>query len=998
MRRFHYLMCALLALAWTAPLALAAQQPTTTVRGRITDQSTQQPISGASVAVAGRSALTQADGRFTITGVPVGPATVTARMVGYAQATQPVNITEGEPTVVDLGLTAQAINLSEIVVTGYGETRAGNITGAVSQMTPEEFNQGRIINPAELIASKAPGVLVVDNNEPGGGLSIRIRGATSVTAQNDPLYVIDGMPVGTGAGGGLSVQGRDPLNAINPDDIESITVLRDASSAAIYGANAANGVVLITTKHGRRGAPQVEYTGTFSGSVIDRTPDMLNAAQFRTAVQTYAPGNVAQLGTASTDWFDQVTQTGFGQDHNFVVSGASETSNWRLSAGYLDQAGIVIGTTTKRTSVGLAYGQKLWDDRFDLRANVKIAVADYAFTPGGVVGNAAQMGPTQPVVDPASPTGYFEWTGGIQSPDNPVAILALGQDRGKNLRTIGNVRGEYSVPFLRGLKLNANLGYDLSRADRETFSPSVMHNQQKNGLFGEFFRNNEEQTNSVFETYANYTAPLQAIPGNIDVTAGYSYQQEHGEYPSLYQNDLTTDLLGPNGDPAAGFVRPDLFVEDFKLISFFGRLNYNLNDKYIASISLRRDGSSRFGPDNAWGNFPALSLAWRISQESFLSNVGWLSDLKLRAARATTGNQAFGNYLWAATYSLGDGAATAQFGNEFVTTIRPTGVDPNIRWEETKTTNLGADFSLWDNRISGTIDWYSKQTDRLIFRIPAPAGSLSSAVTTNIGSMSNKGYELGLNTRVRNGVGSRLGWNFTLTASHNTNELTSINPYAGSAQAQQILTGGIAGGVGSTIQVLIPGQPINSFFVYEQRYDATTGKPVNSPDPLLKYVDQNNDGVINVDDRRAFHDPAPKWIFGMSNYLTAGRFDMNFVLRAYQGNYVYNNVASSSGAYSEVNRGSPYNLHASVLETGFTTQELLSDYYVEDASFLRLDNITLGYSTAYRGQPVRMFGTLQNAFTLTGYNGVDPTSGINGIDNNRYPRARTFTAGLSLKF
>mgnify|MGYP003576770733 CR=1 FL=1 len=995
MRRLHQFMCAILAVAWTAPLY--AQQATSTVRGRITDNSTQQPILGATVAVAGKSALTQQDGRFAITGVPIGPASVTVRMVGYAQATQPVIVNEGEAAVVDLALAPQAINLSEIVVTGYGETRAGNITGAVSNLTPDEFNSGRIINPAELIAAKAPGVLVVDNNEPGGGLAIRIRGATSVSAQNDPLYVIDGMPVGTGAGGGLSVQGRDPLNAINPDDIESITILRDASSAAIYGANAANGVVLIQTKRGHRGSPQVEYTGTFSGSMIDRTPDMLNASQFRTAVQTYAPGNVAQLGTANTDWFKQVTQTGVGQDHNVVFSGVGEQNNWRLSLGYLDQDGIVIGTTTKRLSGGLSYGQRFLDDRLNLRGNVKIAQANYDFTPGGVLSNAAQMGPTQPIMDPTSTTGYYEWTGGIQSPDNPVAILSLGHDKGSNLRSIGNVQTEYRLPFLEGLKFNVNLGYDLARADRETFSPSTMHAQQKNGLNGEFWRQNDEQSNTVFETYLNYAAPLQSIPGNIDVTAGYSYQKEHGEYPSLYERDLETNLLGPNGVPPAATVLPDLFVEDYKLISFFGRLNYNVNDKYIASFSLRRDGSSRFGPDNAWGNFPALSVAWRISQESFLSNVGWLDDLKLRASRATTGNQAFGNYLWAATYSLGDAASTAQFGPDYITTLRPTGVDPNIKWEETRTSNVGADFSILNQRFSGTVDLYRKDTDRLIFRVPAPAGSLSSAITTNIGSMKNTGFEIGLNTRVRDGVGNRLGWNFTLNASHNNNELTSINPYAGSAQAQQILTGGIAGGVGSTIQVLIPGQPVNSFFVYEQRYDAS-GKPIYNADPLQMYVDQNNDGVINVDDRRPFHDPAPKWIFGMSNYLTAGRFDMNFVLRAYTGNYVYNNIASSTGAYSEVNRGSPYNLHASVLETGFQTQQLLSDYYVESASFFRMDNISLGYSTAYRGQPVRFFGTMQNAFTLTGYNGVDPTSGINGIDNNRYPRARTFTAGLSLKF
>lgn len=996
MRRLRFIIGVLLALLWIAPLR--AQEPSGTIRGRVVDDATQQALSGVTVTVGSRSALTQADGRYLIPGVPAGTYTLRTRMIGYAQATREITVAAGETLDVDLGLTGQAVGLSEIVVIGYGEQRAGNITGAVTQLTPEDFNTGRIINPAELIANKAPGVQVVDNNEPGGGLAIRIRGATSVTAQNDPLYVIDGLPVGTGAGGGLSVQGRDPLNTINPDDIESITVLRDASSAAIYGANAANGVVLIQTKRGRRAAHQFEYTGTFSGSIIDRRPEMLNAQQFRTAVMTYGDTSQQnQLLNANTDWFDLVTQTGVGQDHNLVVSGAGETMNWRLSIGHLKQEGIVLGTTTKRTSFGLAYGQRLLGDRLDLQANLKFARAVYDFTPGGVLSNAAQMGPTQPVTDPTSTTGYYEWSGGIQSPDNPVAILALGRDRGANLRSIGNVRAAYSVPFLQGLRLNLNLGYDLSRADRETFSPSIMHAQQRSGFNGEFFRNNDEQVNSVLETYVQYTAPVLVLPGNVDVTAGYSYQQEHGDYPSLYARDLTTDLLGTDGVPGANTVQPRLFVEDYKLISFFGRLNYNLADRYIASLSVRRDGSSRFGPDNAWGSFPAFSLAWRVSQEPFLRSVGWLTDLKLRASRATTGNQAFGNYLWAATYAIGDAQSRAQFGNEFITTIRPTGVDPNIGWEETRTTNIGLDFGVFGQRVSGAIDWYNKKTTDLIFRIPAPAGSLSSAVTTNIGSMSNKGFELSLNTQMLERRGRRLGWNVSLTASRNTNKLTSINPYAGSAQAQQILTGNIAGGVGSTIQVLIPGQPINSFFVYEHKYDAS-GKPIYSTDPLQMYVDQNNDGIINVDDRRPFHDPAPKWIFGMSNYMTFDRFDFSFVLRAYTGNYVYNNVASSQGTYSEVTRGSPYNLHASVLETGFETQELLSDYYVEDASLLRMDNLTIGYGLTYRGQPVRIFGTIQNAFTLTGYSGVDPTSGLNGIDNNRYPRARTFTGGLAVRF
>ncbi|PYO92623.1 MAG: SusC/RagA family TonB-linked outer membrane protein [Gemmatimonadetes bacterium] len=997
MHRFNNLMCALLtgAIAWTAPLT--AQQSTGTIRGRIIDNSTQQPIAGVLVTVGARNARTEADGRYTLTEVPAGSDLVHARLIGYAAASQPVMVAGGETVVLDLTMNQQAVGLSAVVVTGYGAQRAGDITGAVSQVSDSQFNPGRVISPAMLIQNKVPGVQVVDNNEPGGGLAIRIRGATSVTADNEPLYVVDGLPVGTGAGGGLSVSGRDPLNTINPSEIESITILRDASSAAIYGANAANGVVLIETKRGHRGSPQFEYTGSISGSVIDRVPDMLNAQQFRNAVQTYAPVNVPQLGNANTNWFDQVSQTGMGADHNLVVSGAGDAMNWRMSLGYTKQEGVIIGTTTQRTTLGLNYGQRLFNDRFDLSANIKFARANYKFTPGAVVGNAAQMGPTQPIMDTASTTGFYEWSGGIQSPDNPVAILALGTDEGTNVRSIGNVHGQYSVPFLEGLKINLNLGYDGSRADRESFSPSVMHSEQKSGYNGEFSRNNDQQTNQTLETYLNYTPTIGAIPGAFDLTGGYSYQKEHGEYPAIYERNLSTDLLGVNGIPSAGTVQNRLFIEDYKLISFFGRLNYNYQDRYLASVSLRRDGSSRFGPDNAWGNFPAFSVAWRISQESFLRNVGWLSELKLRAARATTGNQAFGNYLWAATYTLGDAQTQAQFGNEFVSTLRPTGVDPNIRWEETRTTNGGFDFGLFGQRFTGSVDWYSKNTDRLIFRIPAPAGSLSSAITTNIGSMSNTGFELSLNSRILEGSGSHLKWSVSFNASHNTNQLTTINPYQGNAQAQQILTGGIAGGVGSTIQVLIPGEPVNSFFVYQQKYDAS-GKPIYDTDPLKMYVDRNGDGIINVDDRRPFHDPAPKWIFGMSNYLTAGHFDLSFVLRAYTGNYVYNNVASSQGAYSEVTRGSPYNLHASVLKTGFQTQQLLSDYYVEDASFLRMDNIAVGYAFNYQRQPLRVFGAVQNAFTLTGYSGVDPTSGLNGIDNNRYPRARTFSAGLAIQF
>ena len=1004
MRPIHCLMCALLALAWTAPLP--AQQPTGTIRGRITDNSTQQPIAGVLVSVGNRSARTQPDGRYTITGVPAGSDLVHARLIGYTAVNHPVMVTGGDTVSVDLALDAQALNLSAIVVTGYGEQRLGAVTGAVSSVSDSQFNTGRIISPAQLIGSKAPGVQVIENtNEPGGGTSIRIRGTTSVSAASDPLYVIDGMPMGTGAGGGLTV-GRDPLNSINPADIENITVLRDASAAAIYGSNAANGVVLITTKRGQSGL-HVEYTGNMSASSVDRLPDMLNATDFRAAVQQHGTsGQKSQLGNTTTDWFGQVIRTGRGQEHNLSLSNATEASNWRLSMGYLDQDGILLGTTLQRATLGANYEQHLFDDRLRLRSNARASRQHDVFTPGGVLSNAAQMGPTQPVYDSTSATGYYNWPGAtLTSADNPLEIAALAQDRATTYRATGNVRGEYELPWVSNLRLNVNLGFDVTAASRDQFRPNNVHDQYKGtAQFGFQNRSNPSQQNGVFETYLNYAAPLQIAAGTIDLTGGYSYQTEHGEYPYFQATYLPSSasidriILVPDSSQ----VTNTLFIEDYKLISFFGRANYNLNDRYLAAVTLRRDGSSRFGPDNAWATFPSVALAWRLSDESFLSgNRSWLSDLKLRYSWAKTGNQAFGNYLWSSTYTFSTETACPQFGSQFVCTIRPSAVDRNIKWETTRSNNLGLDFGLWNQRLTGSFDYYVKNTDDLIFDVPVcGACNLSNHVTTNIGSMKNNGVELGLNYRVAEGPHRGLGWNVSFNVSHNTNELTRINPYADTLTPTRIPTGGISGGVGNTVQIFEPGAPVNSFFLCRQAYD-NAGKPIENTYYTLKQNaagDSTTTGCSTDRDARAFHDPMPKWILGFSNYMTYSGWDLSFTLRAHLGNYVYNNVASNQGTYQAITaNASPRNMHRSVLETGFTQENVLSDYYVEDASFLRLDNITLGFNTQLGGQAFRFFATGQNLLTITGYSGVDPTAGINGIDNNIYPRARTFVTGVTLQ-
>jgi iron complex outermembrane receptor protein len=989
MKRVRCLLGAILAVLWVAPLG--AQQPTGTIRGRISDAGTQQPISGVHVTFGTRGVVSQPDGRFVIAGVPAGTDSLRARIIGYAAAAQLVALAGGDTVTVDFAMTAQAVALSELVVVGYGEQRAGNIPGAVKQVTSAEFNTGRIVTPQQLIQSKVAGVQVVDNNEPGGGIAIRIRGATSINASSEPLFVVDGIPVATGSGGGLSA-GRDALNFLNPNDIESMTVLKDASAAAIYGANSANGVVLITTKTGR-GRPQIEYSGSASASSVTRLPNMLDAAQFRAAVQQYAPQNFAQLGTANTDWFSLVDRTGIGQQHDFAVTGSGQSNNYRLSLGYLNQDGIIKGTTAERVSLGFNYQQRLLDDRLNVRTSLKGSRAFDQFTPGGVLSNAAQMGPSQPVLDPASPTGFYNWPGNtLQSADNPVEILNLAKAQGTTFRSVGNLQADYSLPFLQGLSANINIGYDVTKVTQETFNARALHSQLKTGQGGFDYQTQPSQLNTGMDTYLRYAAPIRGVPGTFDLTAGYSYSQSHAEYPSLTLTGLSTDLLNTNGIPTAQNVSPFLSIEESKLISFFGRINYNLNDRWIAAVSLRRDGSSRFGPNNAWGTFPSAALAWRISAEPFMRNITALSDLKLRASWAKTGNQAFSNYQQFSTYLVGNSQAQVQFGNFFVNTIRPSAVDPNIKWEATNSFNIGIDYGFSNQRFSGAIDWYSKKTSDLIFTVPIAAGTnFSNFLTTNIGSMKNNGIELSLSALLLNPGSTGLHWTADFNAAHHTNELTSINPVAGGAQ--QILVGGVAGGVGTTIQVLRPGVPINSFFTCRQQYQ--NGKPVENT-----YLDASGavvTGCLNTN-RRASHDPEPKWILGHSSYLTYGKFDFGFTLRAYLGNYVYNNVASNLGTYQELNRASPYNLHASVLETGFTSPQYLSDYYVEDASFLRMDNMTLGYSFAYRGQQLRVYGSMQNVFTMTGYSGVDPTAGLIGIDNNIYPRSRTFTGGLSVRF
>ena len=986
---------ALLAVAWAGPLQ--AQQATGTVRGRVVDEA-QQPLARVAVAVAGRGAITNADGRFFITGVPAGADTLRARMLGYAPVVREVTVVAGYPVVVDFAMTAQAVTLSEVVVTGYGEQTAGDITGAVTHLSGDEFNPGRITAPAQLLQGKVAGVQVVDNNEPGGGTSIRIRGSTSVNASSDPLYVIDGMPLGTGAGGGLSA-GRDPLNFLNPNDIESITVLKDASAAAIYGANAANGVVLITTKSGSAGGrtgTQLEYSTSGSSSSVTRLPSVLTPSQFLAAVQAQAPTRVASLGSANTNWLNAITRTSYGQEHNLSLTGAGQSTFYRFSLGYQNQDGIVRGTTTERLSLGLNLDQHLLDNHLDIKANLKGSRANDRFS-GGVLGEATGMAPTQPILDATDPSGYWNWHSTNAGTYNPMEELAFATNQGTTWRSVGNLQADYHFPFFEALSANLNFGYDVAKAGNQSFYPSTLASQMLQG-HGSLYLSNNTQLTQLLEGYLNYAAPLVYLPGSIDLTAGYSYTQSSSDFNSFAQTAVNSNFLGIYGNPGGTVPATNsVYHSDYKLISFFGRANYNYNDRYLASFSVRRDGSSRFGPGNQWGIFPAVSGAWRLSQESFMRGITALSDLKLRVSWAKTGNQAFGDYLQYPTYSLGDAAAQYYLGNMgYVTTIRPSAVDKNIHWETTASTNVGLDYGFLNQRFSGAIDWYTKKTTDLIFTVPAPAGStFSNYVTTNVGSMQNQGIEASLSARILQGRGGDLTWTADFTASHNSNKLLSIT----SGGDVTLINFGpiISGGVGSQVEVLIPGQPINAFYVYQQKY--ANGKPVYDANPLNMYVDLNGDGVINNSDKRPYHSPWPSLELGHTSSFTYHNFDASFTLRAQLGAYVYNNVSSSNGSYANITgSATPSNMSTSVLTTNFLYPQYWSDYYVESANFLRMDNITVGYTWHMSGRPWRAYLTVQNAFTITGYTGVDPTAGYSGIDNNIYPRSRTVTGGLSVRF
>jgi iron complex outermembrane receptor protein len=793
------------------------------------------------------------------------------------------------------------------------------------------------------------------------------------------------------------------LNFLNPDDIASMTILKDASAAAIYGSRGANGVVLITTKKGRSGEPTISYRaeGTIS-TVIDRN-QVLDAEAFRNVVTFAAPSRLETLGNTTTDWFDQITREAYGTQHNLSVSGGGETNEYRLSAGYQQLEGVVRGSEVERITVNLNLTQRMFDDKLTVAASLKGANSNNSFDPG-VVGAALLFDPTQPILNPDQPEfgGYFEY-GVTLAPRNPVSATEQVTNTGRTYRGIGSLDLEYDFDdLLPGLTYKAVLGFDANSGRRNRFSPSTFTNLATDGISGEFTINNTLRTSKLFDTYFTYEREFGTQRASLQV--GYSYQDFNTEAPGVTGRDLSSDALGVADPSAAGEV--DLYneVRENRLISFFGRLNYNIDERYLLTASLRRDGSTRFGPENRWGLFPSAALAWRILEEDFAGGLAnTFSDLKLRVGYGVTGNQEIDDYRYLALYQQSNPRALYPFGSNYLSTQRPDAYDSGLKWEETASLNVGVDFGFFNNRLSGILEYYQKTTNDLLFEVNVPAGTnLSDRVLTNIGSLENEGVEFTLNGIVYDN--DDFGLDLTGNIAFNRGEITQL---AGPGSAD-IQTGGIAGGVGTTVQLQRVGEAPSSFYLYRQKY-GEDGRPLvdgvdHNEDGVTNeldiYEDVNGDGQLNTQDLVINEQPAPDVLLGLTANGRYQDFTFSFTFRGAVGNYIYNNNASNAGYLSFVDIGPNYlnNLHQSAVYTRFETARPLSDYYLEDASFLRLDNLTFGYNFGNIGGDrlnLRLYATAQNLVTFTNYSGVDPENN-GGIDNAPFPRARTFTFGARL--
>ena len=966
-------------------LQLLAQ--TRTIKGEVTDAQNGEALIGATVMVEGEKGgtVTDFDGNFSLQ-VSSSAKKIKVSYIGYIDKV--LSISDN----MKVKLESDSKALADVVVIGYGTARKSDLTGSVATVKSKDFNKGLVSSPEQLINGKVSGVQIMSNSgSASAGSTIRVRGGASLNASNDPLIVLDGVPLEQG---GISGNSSNFLSMINPSDIESMTVLKDASSTAIYGSRASNGVIIITTKKGQQGAVKVNFNTTNSLQTRAQMVDMLSRDEFVNVINQFGDANQKSLlGTANTDWNDEVYRTAFGTDNNLSVSGSID--KWlpfRVSVGYYNQSGLVRKDNVERWTGNVVLTPSFFQDHLKLTINAKGTLNNNSFNNGGAVWAAATFNPTIPVYSGNDKYGGYNEAldadgvpvnAGVR---NPRGLVDLYDSKSKVSRFIGSMDVDYKVHFLPDLKLHATVGADYAKGDGTIYVPAYAaqsYNKDESLGGSDYKYGPQKNENRLLTLYANYAKYFEDIKSNVDLTAGYDYQYWKSTTPLYYTKS------------AAGTNLSTVKASDYRhvMLSYYGRINYSFDGKYLLTATVRRDASSRFSKDTRWGTFPSVALGWTLTEEPWLKNQKVLSNLKLRASYGVTGQQeGIGNYNYLPVYTYSVTGAEAFINGQYINTYRPEAYVSDLKWETTTSWNFGLDFGFLDGRIGGAIDFYTRKTKDLLASVPTAAGTnFSKTILTNVGNVDSKGIEVSLNaTPIQT---KDWEWNLSYNFTWQNMKGKNLSLIKGGSQTNVKVGPSIDA---YQFQVLSEGYEPYMFYVYHQLYDSKTGKPIEGA-----YADLNNDGEINESDLYRYHSPAPKYIMGLSTSLRYKQLTLGMSFRANIDNYVYNGMGMSTGAFETVsyNNSQLNNLNTSFLKTGFKTRQYLSDYYVENASFLKLDNLSLSYNVGKinKWASLTVSAMVQNVFTITGYSGTDPEV-PNGMDNSFYPRPRTYSVSLGLQF
>lgn len=960
---------------------------TRTIKGEVTDAQNGEALIGATVMVEGEKGgtVTDFDGNFSLQ-VSSSAKKIKVSYIGYIDKV--LSISDN----MKVKLESDSKALADVVVIGYGTARKSDLTGSVATVKSKDFNKGLVSSPEQLINGKVSGVQIMSNSgSASAGSTIRVRGGASLNASNDPLIVLDGVPLEQG---GISGNSSNFLSMINPSDIESMTVLKDASSTAIYGSRASNGVIIITTKKGQQGAVKVNFNTTNSMQTRAQMVDMLSRDEFVNVINQFGTDNQKSLlGTANTDWNDEVYRTAFGTDNNLSVSGSID--KWlpfRVSVGYYNQSGLVRKDNVERWTGNVVLTPSFFQDHLKLTINAKGTLNNNSFNNGGAVWAAATFNPTIPVYSGNDKYGGYNEAldadgvpvnAGVR---NPRGLVDLYDSKSKVSRFIGSMDVDYRVHFLPDLKLHATVGADYAKGDGTVYVPAYAaqsYNKDESLGGSDYKYGPQKNENRLLTLYANYAKYFEDIKSNVDLTAGYDYQYWKSTTPLYYTKS------------AAGTTLSTVKASDYRhvMLSYYGRINYSFDGKYLLTATVRRDASSRFSKDTRWGTFPSVALGWTLTEEPWLKNQKVLSNLKLRASYGVTGQQeGIGNYNYLPVYTYSVTGAEAFINGQYINTYRPEAYVSDLKWETTTSWNFGLDFGFLDGRIGGAIDFYTRKTKDLLASVPTAAGTnFSKTILTNVGNVDSKGIEISLNaTPIQT---KDWEWNLSYNFTWQNMKVKNLSLTKGGSQTNVKVGPSIDA---YQFQVLSEGYEPYMFYVYHQLYDSKTGKPIEGA-----YADLNNDGEINDADLYRYHSPAPKYIMGLSTSLRYKQLTLGMSFRANIDNYVYNGMGMSTGAFETVsyNNSQLNNLNTSFLKTGFKTRQYLSDYYVENASFLKLDNLSLSYNVGKinKWASLTVSAMVQNVFTITGYSGTDPEV-PNGMDNSFYPRPRTYSLSLGLQF